>query len=144
MTDRLDQLKQLCEKATPGPWLYRPNKYDDWGIIKTADVSADGRDVGYIVARAYYGGCITQEIENQARVDKSCPYAHNGLLITASRTALPELIALCEQMAGALEKGVELLEPFQDTGMLGERALNQHREALSAYKAFQKGQNDDQ
>lgn len=36
-----------------------------------------------------------------------------------------------EKIRAALEKGIELLEPFQESGFLGDQALNLHKEALA-------------
>lgn len=36
-----------------------------------------------------------------------------------------------DRVRAALERGIELLEPFEESGLLGNEALNLHREALS-------------
>ena len=34
-------LKALSDAACEGPWLYRPDKYDDWGIIRGGVVQSE-------------------------------------------------------------------------------------------------------
>jgi len=36
-----------------------------------------------------------------------------------------------DKVRAALERGIELLEPFEESGLLGNEALTLHREALS-------------
>lgn len=37
MTIDIEQLKADIEAGTPGPWTYRPHRYDDWGLIRGGD-----------------------------------------------------------------------------------------------------------
>lgn len=35
MTDLTrEQITELLDGATPGPWLYRPHEHDDWGVVR--------------------------------------------------------------------------------------------------------------
>lgn len=63
---------------TKGPWLYRPNRYDDWGYVRDSD--------GHVVARAANPHVSMQEYADH-RAAKTDPYEANGRLIAAA----PEL-----------------------------------------------------
>lgn len=34
-------LKELSDAASPGPWLYRPDRYDDWGMIRGGEIQSE-------------------------------------------------------------------------------------------------------
>ena len=71
-------------KHTPGPWKYRPDKYDDWGVVKSAD--------GYPVVQACLGRW-TSEFDTH-RTNKTDPAEANARLISAA----PELLAALENI----------------------------------------------
>jgi hypothetical protein len=60
---------------TPGPWDYRPMKWDDWGWVRA-------RMGGEIVARA--GGFAPREEQDRHRSAGTDPYEANARLITAA------------------------------------------------------------
>lgn len=31
----MSDLRKLLDEATPGPWAYRPEPYDDWGMVRS-------------------------------------------------------------------------------------------------------------
>jgi len=88
MTTKLNRLKELCERATKGPWEWdgKPWDYDTeqeapWLIGVT------GRLQDRVLA-IYDGNCVSED---------------DAKLITESRNALPDLLTLVSEMAAALE-----------------------------------------
>lgn len=51
----IDRLKKLHGAATPGPWAYRPDDMDDWGIVKSPRVPVDdvAAKYGYTTGSLY-------------------------------------------------------------------------------------------
>ena len=71
-------------KFTPGPWAYRPNEYDDWGVVKSPD--------GLPVAQACVGRW-SKDFDKH-RTEGTDPAEANARLIAAA----PELLAALERM----------------------------------------------
>jgi len=71
-------------KHTPGPWEYRPNKYDDWGVVRSAD--------GLPVAQACVGRWYKDF--DAHRVNKTDPGEANARLIAAA----PDLLDALEML----------------------------------------------
>lgn len=61
------------DKATGGEWRYRPDKYDDWGVIRSDDKSI------VAVSRSVRMFCA-----NLCRKNDTDPYEANGAFITLS------------------------------------------------------------
>lgn len=121
MTNRIEQLKELCAKATPGPWNV------DYSYISPTYVRAEN---GHLITSSY--------VVND---ETTMPYSHNTQLIAASRQAVPALIALVEEMARALEEIVKrpnLPNPERDCDWKNCMLWRSYeaREALSAYEKF--------
>lgn len=38
----MSNLKKLSDAATAGPWKYRPDRHDDWGVIRGGEIQ-DGK-----------------------------------------------------------------------------------------------------
>ena len=78
MTDKTQTARALVERLTgftPGPWAYRPEKYDDWGMVRGADK--------YPVASA--STCRSDDFEkNEHRRNKTDPADANARLIAAA------------------------------------------------------------
>lgn len=108
--ETLKRLAELQKDATKGPWLYRPNKYDDWGVVKEGNNSI-GPDQGYFVAKAGYGGHYTQEIEHEHRLNKTDPYGPNAIFIAQSGST--DFAALAEYVEG-LRAAVRDLSGYGD------------------------------
>ena len=79
---------------TPGPWAYRPQEHDDWGIVRTTVVNEAGWRP--IVARASYVDSPTDEELGAHRRNKTDPAEANARLIAAAPDLLAALIALTE------------------------------------------------
>jgi hypothetical protein len=96
--ERLEELKKLCEDATPGPWEVDTNEpftNDMVGVLSPT-------------AKMYAVLFRDQETEDDAEIVSPSDAA----LIAASRTALPELIAEVEFLTKVAE---QLLEYFTVT-----------------------------
>lgn len=90
----IEQLRQRLAEASAQPWVYRPNKHDDWGWIR--GVERDDRDIGPfrpIVANAN-DSMIGEAAKNEHRRAGTDPYGPNALLIVEAVNALPWLLDL--------------------------------------------------
>lgn len=67
------------QRHTPGPWAYRPEKYDDWGFVRASD--------GALVAAAK-DSSVPFAAFDEYRTRKADPYEANARLIAAA----PELL----------------------------------------------------
>ncbi len=92
----LDEIDVLCAAATPGPWSLRPVRFDDWGVVRSAN--------GYVVAVGRAGDTIHNPAEHrQLGTD---PFEHNAAFIAAARTLVPQLVARVRQLeADAARRG---------------------------------------
>lgn len=95
--DRLAQITQLRQRLTEAsaqPWVYRPNKHDDWGWIR--GVERDDRDIGPfrpIVANAK-DSMVGEAGMVEHRSAGTDPYGPNAMLIVEAVNALPWLLDL--------------------------------------------------
>ena len=96
-TNLLETLRALAPVVTPGEWAYRPDEYDDWGLVKT-----EPREVGNYEPPFILRGVIGQfrdpdvrgeEALNQHRKAGTDPWESNARLIVTLRNALPAIIA---------------------------------------------------
>lgn len=71
----------MTAKHTPGPWVYRPFKHDDWGFVRNG--------AGDLIARA--SGPTTAAERNAHREAKTDPYKANARLIAAAPAMLEAL-----------------------------------------------------
>ena len=72
-------------KWTQGPWLYRPQPYDDWGSVRNGD--------GYLVAVAA-NPSISEHQYAEHRAARTDPYEANARLIAAA----PDLLAFAKEL----------------------------------------------
>lgn len=95
MVDKLDldRLRGLVEAASPLPWVYRPEKYDDWGWIR--GVERDDRGIGPfrpIVANAKDSLVSDEDMDAHRRAGTD-PYSPNAELIVTAVNLIPTLLA---------------------------------------------------
>lgn len=99
------QLREAGEKATPGAWAYRPDEYDDWGLVK-----GPLREFGNYEPPFIMRGVIGQFRDPDARDEDTLnahrragtdPWQANAALIVLLRNNLDTIIAALEaQEAG--------------------------------------------
>ena len=90
----IEALRQLLERATAGPWAYRPQEHDDWGFIRTTRATEDGWHP--VVARA--NDVSVHEDHDAHRAAKTDPAEGNARLIVAAVNALPSLLTELEAL----------------------------------------------
>ena len=113
MTDeQLAELEALAEKATEGPWRYRPNKFDDWGVVRAPSE--------YFVLQAKAGRHLTDEEVADHFARKTDPYAANALFAVASRTAMPSLIAEVRRLRALVADRAAVVEECAVAAELAE------------------------
>jgi hypothetical protein len=97
----LDALDRLHEAATPSPWQYRPEEYDDWGFVRGPGAIGDT----WLVLVARSGREESYDEMAAHRVNGTDPYGGNAQFVTALRNAYPTLRAhiatLTERLAEA-------------------------------------------
>lgn len=72
---RLYDMYTAAMKAMPGPWLYRPYKFDDWGVIRAG---ADKEGSLWTLANVRAARDVTQHEMHVCRVEGTDPYADNA------------------------------------------------------------------
>jgi hypothetical protein len=103
----LTRLKEICEKATPGPWFVAKLPWDDrsTAIYGNRELSIGPSNDPH-GARLITDCDVTMEwIEGEP--DGSIEDRFNAAFIAEARTALPALIAEVERLREALEKIAE-------------------------------------
>jgi len=107
---RIAELRALCEAATPGPWYYAPNRYDEVGLrgitsAPGAAVYAPLRQACDPRWRDTLGGTSNASIGSRQGADvvfvADWTYRPaNAAFIAAARTALPEALDEIERLIG--------------------------------------------
>lgn len=98
MTLKAETLRALAEKATPGPWAYRPDEHDDWGMVKSPRQAVEGFKDGLrcCLAQFRHPDALDEEVLSKHRAAKTDPWRGNAELVTYLRNAVPEILALLE------------------------------------------------
>jgi hypothetical protein len=100
MDDKLnvERLRELDAAATAGPWAYRPELHDDWGVVRA------GR---FWICQAKDPAVCTDEQLSEHRAAKTDPWQGNAELIPFLRNAVPAILAMAEgnaRLREALER----------------------------------------
>lgn len=82
---------RLLQRVTPGEWHYRPNRFDDWGMVRAEN--------GHLVALARDGGLSDDRGVETHRANGTDPYEANARVITASTTTTATLVAALDALA---------------------------------------------
>ena len=82
-------------KWTPGPWVYRPEEFDDWGVVRGSDVG-DGWATYICQAKDQR---VDEAGENEARRNGIDPWESNAHLIAAA----PELYEALDDVVKMLD-----------------------------------------
>lgn len=99
MTDfSADKLRALDEAATPGPWAYRPDEFDDWGVVKAPPQRPDGfeYDLSFVLAQFRDPAATDPITQHEHRAAKTDPWKGNAELVTFLRNAVPAILAMAE------------------------------------------------
>ena len=78
---------------TPGPWLYRPQEFDDWGTVR-ASPDEQGRMWPICQAR---NPAVRHDDYGRFRENGTDPFEANARLIAAA----PELLEVARMVVGA-------------------------------------------
>lgn len=73
-----ERLSKLDEAASAGPWAYRPQEEDDWGMLRSAVLPSRGYAPVAMVARA---NPIDGRSLDQHREAGTDPYEANGVFV---------------------------------------------------------------
>lgn len=102
MSSLANELEKLAGEATPGPWAYRPDQYDDWGVVKSPPERPDGfeYDLRCVLAQFRDPKALDDETLSAHRAAKTDPWAANAQLVVTLRNNLPAILgALREREA---------------------------------------------
>lgn len=150
MVDKLelDRLRALVEAASPLPWVYRPEKYDDWGWIR--GVERDDRDIGPfrpIVANAK-DSLVREEEMDAHRRSGTDPYGPNAELIVAAVNLIPTLLDQAATPAEDARSRVKVLEEALERakhklGHVSVGCMNGDNLAVTLCTHFDDGEGDE-
>ena len=102
MTD-IEELRRLCEAATPGPWHTHEEQVD------AAYYDGDNQAQHHIVAD-------TKDIQRERYGSEGDKIA-NACLVSAARNAIPALLAEIEQLRAVVDRTVATLRGIDASGV---------------------------
>jgi len=101
-TALVGRLRKRLAEASPQPWVYRPDRLDDWGWIRGTERDSDIGRYRPIVAKGMDSE-VAEEQKATHREAKTDPFGPNALLITDAVNALPGLLDTIEAQARRIE-----------------------------------------
>lgn len=108
----LAELEAKARAATQGEWKYRPNPYDDWGVIRGGNPTEDGRL--WYIARAASGRWMNDDEKAAHRSANTDPYHANAAYIVAAQPGI--VLELIERVRAAEAKAGEPTEAMITAG----------------------------
>lgn len=78
---------------TPGPWAYRPDKYDDWGTVKGGD--------GFVICQARDYRFSDDDHLSECRRNGVDPWEANARLIAAA----PDMLEALKEFVARVDRG---------------------------------------
>lgn len=121
-----DAIRAAAEKATPGPWLSRPYKNDDWGMVR------EGKSL-WPVAIVRAGRLLGAEESNDCRVNGIDPFEDNAAHI--ANCDPQTILALLDALDAAEKAEPAAVKPLEWGGgdmPLRDRELRAIVDALAA------------
>lgn len=79
----------LLENVPDGPWLYRPQRGDDWGVVRCSEPIDDNS----FICKARDPRVWRESVLDQHRMAKTDPWEHLARFIAAARDLVPALLA---------------------------------------------------
>jgi hypothetical protein len=112
----VEELERLLESASDGPWAYRPDEYDDWGVIRGAAKTVDWADypVRPHIARARHSDIQDEEYLAECRRNKIDPWAGDAKLIVWLRNHADTILAALKDRDVVLEEAAKVAESCQE------------------------------
>jgi hypothetical protein len=98
----VERLRKRLAEASPQPWVYRPDQFDDWGWIRGTERDSDIGRYRPIVAKGMDSE-VAEEQKATHREAKTDPFGPNALLITDAVNALPGILDTIEAQARRIE-----------------------------------------
>lgn len=101
MTNR-NELERLLAAATEGPWAYRPDEFDDWGVVKSPP-----REVGNyepplilrtVLAQMRDDRRLDEETLSEHRRAGTDPWEANARLVVFLRNSAQHYLSLMDEV----------------------------------------------
>lgn len=107
MTMITKEQAEALDGHTPGPWLYRPHKFDDWGVVRGGVFNEDWG--GYPqIAQVRDPEKLDEPTLAEHRINEKDPWEANALLCAAAPEMRDTILALYAK----LDRAREGLRPF--------------------------------
>lgn len=118
---KMDDLKELLGKVTPGPWAYRPTQYDDWGTVRAGE---------WFLCQAKDPRHLEDDHLNSCRKNGCDPWEANARLIAMA----PDLAAEVLRLRAEVERLTEALRSIE--GRVEEASDSLHNSTEWAEREF--------
>lgn len=105
-------------KHTPGPWAYRPQKYDDWGYVRGPE---QGDGFQPFICQAKDMRAMDDDVLNEHRRNGTDPWEANARLIAAA----PDLLEALEEIRDLLWSRPDISDRLRPLMGFAEEATNQ-------------------